>query len=844
MSFLFSTMFAHADGLGPIQLLSGLGQPLRANILLANNNHAEPSSACVSAKLVLEDGTFIATPRISLARTKRNSMVYISTTKNINEPAVQLHVEIGCTAPVQRNYQLLLDPANISAASSPDMRGTLSSASARTLARLPPHARDEENAASVRFVKSQTYQTKRADAKNTDSARSADISPGVTLVKQTELPIRPSNQLDPNLAATSDSGPRQSSEVGDVVALKLSSTLTEPGRAEDAWRNEEFRAAQRQLAETINDENARQSAEAARKAEQEKTRLLQAQHERELQQARATQLAQEEKRREHQTFTRLIGSGVFLVACIIAVIWLVRKFSKPKRAQTVHRWKNYQSASDTLIADLSTQTLLDSEFLTTVGENYNTTVFSDTQFEPDTIIDYAFAEESPAGADYFHQSTPAGSNAPNVPTETAPTPADAAVHAAEAPVAPAVRTSPPSVRTSPEQSETTTTAATQTGVSAASGPAVSTKPAATSVETKPESVAATRAAASQTAQTTAKPKASKGMASNLEIKDIADLMQQAEFWMLLQDPFRAIEILEPYRDAPHPESPVPWIYLLDLYRMVGDKQKYESLIARIENIFNAKIPKWDGQFGITPRSLNDFPHVVEKICDLWDSNEIEPYLESLLRDDRDGARHGFDLPVYRNIIQLITLAREPKESKQQEQMRFEKAQAILFSQQIPQLNEIAPASETPSSKTTIAKITSDSALAKINAAPDAQDKSSDADNDEPVNSTAAGAASQVETKNGATALLCQPDSNAMDTKAASGLSERLNTSEAGEAGTVMQNDDVEYSPVSSMETKLELAKAYQEIGEKDGARELLYEVIKDGSPLQSEKAKAMLKRVV
>jgi pilus assembly protein FimV len=44
-----------------------------------------------------------------------------------------------------------------------------------------------------------------------------------------------------------------------------------------------------------------------------------------------------------------------------------------------------------------------------------------------------------------------------------------------------------------------------------------------------------------------------------------------------------------------------------------------------------------------------------------------------------------------------------------------------------------------------------------------------------------------------------------------------------------------------METKLELALAYQEIGEKDGARELLYEVIKDGTPEQSGKAKSILK---
>ena len=42
-----------------------------------------------------------------------------------------------------------------------------------------------------------------------------------------------------------------------------------------------------------------------------------------------------------------------------------------------------------------------------------------------------------------------------------------------------------------------------------------------------------------------------------------------------------------------------------------------------------------------------------------------------------------------------------------------------------------------------------------------------------------------------------------------------------------------------METKLDLAVAYQEIGDKEGARELLDEVIKGGSTEQVGRASAM-----
>jgi pilus assembly protein FimV len=41
-------------------------------------------------------------------------------------------------------------------------------------------------------------------------------------------------------------------------------------------------------------------------------------------------------------------------------------------------------------------------------------------------------------------------------------------------------------------------------------------------------------------------------------------------------------------------------------------------------------------------------------------------------------------------------------------------------------------------------------------------------------------------------------------------------------------------------TKLELAAAYEEMGDHDGARELLQEALKEGSPAQQEVARAKL----
>lgn len=50
------------------------------------------------------------------------------------------------------------------------------------------------------------------------------------------------------------------------------------------------------------------------------------------------------------------------------------------------------------------------------------------------------------------------------------------------------------------------------------------------------------------------------------------------------------------------------------------------------------------------------------------------------------------------------------------------------------------------------------------------------------------------------------------------------------------------APVDSpeVETKLELAQAYEEMGDKVGARELLEEVLKEGGPTQQETARGRL----
>jgi hypothetical protein len=148
-------------------------------------------------------------------------------------------------------------------------------------------------------------------------------------------------------------------------------------------------------------------------------------------------------------------------------------------------------------------------------------------------------------------------------------------------------------------------------------------------------------------------------ASTVKVEEISDVTQEAEFWISMNDPQRAIEILQHQEEIESPESPLPWLFLLDLYRTVNNKDRYDQLRERFKTIFNAKVPLFEDEINIEQdRHIEDFSHLMDRIVNFWFSGEIIPYLESLLIDDREGRREGFDLPVYRDILMLLGVAHE------------------------------------------------------------------------------------------------------------------------------------------------------------------------------------------
>ena len=107
----------HAAGLGKLTVLSSLGQPLRAEIELTSTNQAEQAS--LVAKLASADAfrkanidvnPVLSTLRFEILQRGGMPFIRITSTQAINEPFVDMLLELSGSSRQVREYTFLLDP--------------------------------------------------------------------------------------------------------------------------------------------------------------------------------------------------------------------------------------------------------------------------------------------------------------------------------------------------------------------------------------------------------------------------------------------------------------------------------------------------------------------------------------------------------------------------------------------------------------------------------------------------------------------------------------------------------------------------------------------------------------
>jgi hypothetical protein len=147
-----------------------------------------------------------------------------------------------------------------------------------------------------------------------------------------------------------------------------------------------------------------------------------------------------------------------------------------------------------------------------------------------------------------------------------------------------------------------------------------------------------------------------GAPRDVSIEELIDLEQQAEFFIVLGQDESAIDLLVEHLRSTGGGSPLPYLKLLEIHHRRDDHEAYERMRSRFNHRFNAYAPEW-GVDLTHGRALDDYPGVIPRLQQVWPRPlDAMAELEALLF--RKSRGELFDLPAYREVLFLYSLARD------------------------------------------------------------------------------------------------------------------------------------------------------------------------------------------
>ena len=143
---------------------------------------------------------------------------------------------------------------------------------------------------------------------------------------------------------------------------------------------------------------------------------------------------------------------------------------------------------------------------------------------------------------------------------------------------------------------------------------------------------------------------------DVSIEELIDLEQQAEFFVVLGQDDSAIDLLVDHLRSTGGGSPLPYLKLLEIHHRRDEREAYERMRSRFNHRFNAYAPEWGVDLG-HGHTLEDYPEVLPRLAQVWARPlDAMAELEALLF--RKSRGELFDLPAYREVLFLYSLARD------------------------------------------------------------------------------------------------------------------------------------------------------------------------------------------
>jgi pilus assembly protein FimV len=597
-----------AVGLGSIQVQSALNQPLHALLPIFGSDVNNVSELCPKGKIESFDGVPLARPQFNFSSGTQPTALIVTTTQAIYEPAVIVNIEVGCNTSVRRNYQILLDPVTTAPAiikaptvSQPSARADVPLNSAQPTASAVP-AVSASSTASTSAVTARKDKDAKVEANNRPVHKRKKVRAALIEHGGNEQPKAVEHEArsvtHSHAKKMSRNVLRLSADVSPIESASMLNGMKLSDSISVQGIETDPQKANELRAAQLRFAAVIRGEDPEQNAENE-TKAAQEKIQALMKEAdQIKQQSDQDRSIFEEEQKKSLHINWFIGLGAVLLVCLIAIIWLARRLHQVNKM-NQRPFWD----HYSSEEYGDTQD----SPEHDDSPFSDTVTEFDDTVTLGDTDVQPHSAeDHANQDSNFGKSVDNgMPGAST-----------------AVSTKVPAPEKSGERSAETTAEILQLQ--------------------KPTMLMRNRKRTEM-----------------IEVEEISDAMEEAEFWMSLRDPQRAISVLEQFSDVERPKSPMAWLYLLKLYREVGDQPKFEALLQRFKSHFNTKAPEWNAKPDeMNGKGLEDYPYLLNQICTLWGNPHVARYLENLLFNNRSGLREGFDLPVYLDLIMLANIAYE------------------------------------------------------------------------------------------------------------------------------------------------------------------------------------------
>lgn len=147
-----------------------------------------------------------------------------------------------------------------------------------------------------------------------------------------------------------------------------------------------------------------------------------------------------------------------------------------------------------------------------------------------------------------------------------------------------------------------------------------------------------------------------GMPRIVNAEELFDVQQQADFFLSLGHPDKAVDVLRLHIMDNVETSALVYLDLFDLYHSLGRRDDYDALRKDFHRMFNAQVPAFD-DYAIDTHGLEFYVAALTRIESLWPTPKVLDVLEESIFRKPDSRNEVFSLAAYRELLLLHSIAK-------------------------------------------------------------------------------------------------------------------------------------------------------------------------------------------